>query len=133
MLILQSGVQKSGNYWLYQIIQHSLEQAGLPQKSFARQHPIYQKAKEWPYFADQAGVDYLEITAGVHYFRKGTYVEPILDLDAFLAQCSHVWTHSFWSVGTDTTFGKFDKIVYIIRDPRDVVTSAARFFFKIMV
>jgi aryl sulfotransferase len=129
MLILQSGLQKSGNYWLYQVIQHSLAQAGQPLKSFARQHPIYQQAKDWPYFADQAGVDYLEITAKGHYFRKGAYVEPIPDLAAFLAQCTHVWTHSFWGAGVDATFGQFDKIVYIIRDPRDVVTSASRFVF----
>jgi aryl sulfotransferase len=129
MIILQSGIYKSGNYWLYQVIHHSLEQAGMPQRSYARQHPIYQQAKDWPYFSDQAGVDYIEITNRGHYFRKGAYVEPIPDLDAFLAQCTHVWTHSFWSGGTNSAFGKFNKIVYIIRDPRDVVTSAARFVF----
>ena len=34
MVILQAGVPKSGNYWLYRIVRESLAQAGVPHRSF---------------------------------------------------------------------------------------------------
>lgn len=129
MRLLQAGFPKSGNWWLYQIIQGALRQSGHPRRSFARQHPIYAQAVTWENFAEQAEVDYLEINAAGNFFRKGAYVEPIPDLGAFIDQCEHVWTHAYWSPQTQTAFEQFDKIVYIIRDGRDVVVSASKFFF----
>ena len=129
LLLLQSGLPKSGNYWLYQILQQMLGRAGVPQQSYARRHPIYETAKSWPHFADQAGIDYLEINSGGYFFRKGAFVEPILDLDVYLAQCSHVWTHAYWDEQAGAAFRKFDRIVYILRDPRDAAISAAKYVF----
>lgn len=130
MLLLQSGFPKSGNFWLYSILQKMLQQAGIPSKSYAKNHPIYAEARSWPYFEDQAGIDYLEIEPHNYVFRKGAYTEKIPDIEVFLEQCTHVWTHSYWIPGIEPVFQKFDKIIYILRDPRDVVVSASKFMFS---
>jgi aryl sulfotransferase len=129
MVILQSGLPKSGNYWLYQILQEAMQRAGRPQRSFVRSRPIYEEAKKWPYFADQAGIDYLEVTEAGYFYRKGAFQEKIPDLDGYIASCSHVWTHASWSEHAAVAFRKFDRIVYIIRDPRDAAISASKYFF----
>ncbi len=129
MVILQSGLPKSGNYWLYKILQETMQRAGLPQRSFVQTRPIYEEAKTWPYFADQAGIDYLEVTEAGYFYRKGAFQERISDLDGYIASCSHVWTHAPWSDRAAQAFRKFDRIVYIIRDPRDVAISASKYFF----
>lgn len=129
MLLLQSGVPKSGNYWLYRILQQSLRRSGVPQRSYVQAHPIYQEALTWPNFADQAAIDYLEVEPEGCYFRKGAYREQIPDLDAYLRACSHVWTHAPWSDRLGQVFSRFDKIVYIIRHPGDIAVSASRYKF----
>jgi aryl sulfotransferase len=129
MLLLQSGLPKSGNLWLHKIIQESLRLGGTELKSFIQSQPIYQEAKSWPGFAEQAGIDFIEVDAQGSYVRKGAYRQPILDLDNYLSQCTHVWTHNLWVPGCDHVFRKFDKIVYIVRDPRDVVVSASKYYF----
>jgi aryl sulfotransferase len=129
MLLLQSGFPKSGNYWLYKILHNMLQKSGIQIKSYARSHPIYETARTWPYFEDQAGIDYLEINSAGLAFRKGSFTEPIQDIEAYLARCTHVWTHAYWQPEYAHLFGAFDHIVYIIRDPRDVAVSASRYFF----
>lgn len=129
MMLLQSGFPKSGNYWLYKILHNMLLESGIQIKSYARSHPIYEEARTWPYFEDQAGIDYLEIEPDGLVFRKGSFTEPIPDLQAYLSRCTHVWTHSYWQPECEQVFGAFDGIVYIIRDPRDVLISASRYFF----
>jgi aryl sulfotransferase len=129
MLLLQSGLPKSGNLWLHKIIQESFRLGGIELKSFIQSQPIFQEAKSWPGFAEQAGIDFIEVDAQGCYFRKGAYRQPIIDLDNYLSQCTHVWTHALWVPRCDQVFSKFDKIVYIIRDPRDVVVSASKYNF----
>lgn len=128
-VILQAGVPRSGNYWLYTILQQAMHHAGWPQHSFIRGQSIYDEAKQWHYFDDQAAIDYIEVVSEGSFYRKGYFREQIPDVDAYIAQCSHVWTHSHWCERYADTLRKFDKIVYIVRDPRDIALSTSRFVF----
>jgi aryl sulfotransferase len=129
MLLLQSGLPKSGNLWLHKILQESMRLAGIEVRSYIQTQPIYQEAKTWPGFAEQAGIDFIEFDAQGCYYRKGSFRQPILDLDGYLEQCTHVWTHALWVPRCEAVFRKFEKIVYIVRDPRDVAVSASRYYF----
>lgn len=129
MIVLQSGVPKSGNLWLYKIIQQVYLHAGISPKSFIETQPIFEEAKNWEYFSEQATIDYLEIKPEGYFFRKGSYIQQILDIDQYLQSTNHVWTHSSWNERFNEALLKVDKVIYIIRDPRDVAVSASRFVF----
>lgn len=131
MKLLQSGVAKSGNYWLYRIIQSIMRQSGIPISTHIETDPIYTVARNWDLsYPEQAGIDTIDITdTGVWYRISSIYRWPVSDLDDYLTRATHVWTHSQVTPFSRTVFPKFDKIVYIIRDPRDVIQSMARFAF----
>lgn len=131
MRILQSGMPKSGNFWLWQILQGTIKAAGLPNESFIQRQPVYPIAKTWELsFAEQADIDVLDIIPHAQFYRiSSIFRMPVGDLDAYLAQTNHVWTHSHFNEGSKVVFPKFDKIVYILRDPRDVILSQSRFAF----
>lgn len=131
MKLLQAGVAKSGNYWLYTILQSLLRRTGQPTHTYIESQPIHAIARTWELsFPEQASIDTIDITdAGVFYRISSAFRWPVDDLDTYLARATHVWTHSGINARTDTVFGKFDKIVYIVRDPRDVVLSTSRFLF----
>ena len=118
MKILQSGAAKSGNLWMYNLLQNVLRHAGVLQKSFIKSQPIHGIAKDWPLsFPGQADIDTLSINM------------PIDDIDAYIAQTTHVWTQSYFSPMSAAVFPKFDRVVYVIRDPRDIAISMSRFQF----
>lgn len=131
MAILQAGIAKSGNFWLYKILQSVIRHGGLETKSFIKQHPIYELARLWDLpTTDHADIDTLEINK----FQCVTLIwpifrEPVDDIDSYINSCSHVWTHAHLSEYALTVLPKFDKIVYILRDPRDVAVSMSRFAF----
>ena len=131
MAWLQSGVAKSGNLWLHNILRSIALHGGIPQKSFIRNQPIHAVAKDWPLsFPGQADIDTLSINPHQCLYRiSGIFNMPIEDIDAYIAQCSHVWTQSYFWLSSAKVFPKFDKVLYIIRDPRDVVISMSRFTF----
>ena len=131
MTILQAGVPKSGNYWLYSIIKNILEQAGEKHRSFIQHHPIQKQANTWQLsFAGQSSMDFLTIEGKHCYCRiSGVFREKIEDIDRYIEQCSQVWTHSAINPLAKKVLPKFDKIIYIIRDPRDVAISYSKFAF----
>ncbi|NJO71820.1 MAG: sulfotransferase domain-containing protein [Oscillatoriales cyanobacterium RM1_1_9] len=57
------------------------------------------------------------------------FQEKIIDIDDYICQCSQVWTHSPVNSLASKILSKFDKVIYIIRDPRDVAISYSRFAF----
>src|SRR5690554_1785514 len=130
MKILQSGVPKCGNFWLYQIIQKTLQRAGRPSFSYIEGHPIYELAKTWDLnFPDQAKIDVLEITdLQLSYRISSIFRMPIADFPEYLSKTNHVWTHSPVCKRSGDVFRQMDKIIYIIRDPRDRAISAARYY-----
>jgi aryl sulfotransferase len=131
MTILQAGVPKSGNYWLYCIIANIRQQAGLKHYSFIQQHPIQEQAKNWQLgFTKQTEIDFLTITARQCYFRlSSVFRKKIPDIDSYINSCSQIWTHSAINSLGLFILPKFDKIIYIIRDPRDVAISYSKFAF----
>ncbi len=129
--LLQIGAPKSGNYWLYTIIQHIYEIKGVPSRSFIKNQPVYQKARFWDLSnSRQAGIDMMDIEDRQCYYRISSVVrEPIADLENYVNETNHVWTHSEVCDNTQFVLKHFNKLVYIYRDPRDVAVSAARFAF----
>lgn len=127
--VLQVGLAKSGNYWVYSILKHCFRQAGLPHFSFIQNQPIHQVAQNWELsYDEQADIDVLDITDdGCFYRISSVFRHPVTDLDSYLRETTHVWTHSSFCDACRHVFPKFDKIVYIIRDPRDTALSQARF------
>ena len=131
MTVLQAGVPKSGNYWLYSIIKNILALAGQEHRSFIQQHPIQEQAKHWQLsFAGQSSMDFLNIAEKCCYCRiSGVFKAEIADIDSYVEQCSQVWTHSPLNPLARAILPKFNKIIYIIRDPRDIAISYSKFAF----
>jgi aryl sulfotransferase len=131
MKILQIGKAKSGNYWLYNILRRVCESADVQLTSFIKNQPIYEEAKNWCLsFKDKAEIDVLDITKkGCYYRISSGFIQPILDIDDYIDKASLVWSHSTLCNFSNVVLPKFDKIVYIIRDPRDVAISASKFAF----
>lgn len=131
MRLLQASVPKSGSYWLWMVLQHVLNLGGLPQKSFIRSHPIHRLARTWDLsYPEQADIDVVQIIFGRFFFRiDGVFRMPIEDLEDYLAATSYVWTHSPYGPASPLFLARFDKIVYLIRDPRDMAVSMSRFVF----
>jgi len=127
--ILQAGFKKSGNFWLWRIIEECLEQAGVRRRSFIKKQPIYQLAKDWELaFEGQSRIDFLSIAPDlVQYQIVPVFYWPVDDLGQYVKKTTHVWTHSAMRTDSLTKFQAFPKIVCIIRDPRDVAVSYHRF------
>lgn len=53
---------------------------------------------------------------------------PVINLKNYIDQTNHVWTHSPVCKKSGEVFKLLDKIVYIIRDPRDRALSAAKYY-----
>lgn len=131
MKILQAGMEKSGNYWLYRIIQSVIQRAGLPNTTYIQTQPIHALAKTWQLsFKEQADLDVLDIEPDACFYRiSSVFRMSIPDLSAYLQHANHVWTHSEYNPRCETVLPQFDRTVYIIRDPRDVALSVVRFHF----
>lgn len=131
MTILQAGMAKSGNTWIFKILKHAIGMSTGDHRSFIEQHPIHEIAREWELSHEhQDETDVLDITSQGLYWRIGSvFRKPLDDLDAFLARTDHVWTHSLACERTADVLDRFDGIVYLVRDPRDVAISRAKFFF----
>lgn len=130
MKILQGGVPKCGNFWLYKIIQQILIRSGRSNSSFIEHHPVYNLAKHWELnYPEQARIDVLEVTDLQNAYRiSSIFKMPIEDLEGYVNETTHVWTHSPICKRSKDVFRLFDKKVYIIRDPRDRILSAAKYY-----
>jgi aryl sulfotransferase len=103
----------------------------MEQKSFIQSQPIHELAKMWDLsYKEQADIDVLDIEPHKCFYRiSSIFRMPIEDIDNYLDRCTHVWTHSPFCERSFVVLPKFDKVVYIIRDPRDRAISASRFRF----
>lgn len=131
MHIIQAGIAKSGNFWLHTILGQILSQANIKKISFLENQPIYSIAQTWELsFPDQISIDYLDIIDNALFYRiSNIFSYPISNIESYINSCSLVWTHSEFCSNSLKIFPKFDKRIYIIRDPRDVAISWSNFVF----
>ncbi len=130
MSVLHISYVKSGGYFLWKIIEEITRAAGI-NKSFICQQPIYQEKGKWPDFSiDQFEIDQVLIQEENAYYQIETqFVEPIHDMAGYVAATSHVWTHSYLCQRSYQVFPLFDRVFYLVRDPRDCLVSMAHFMF----
>lgn len=148
MRVLQVGIDKSGNYWLWRILRLLMDEAGVPRQSWIQSDPIYQISKTWTLsFPEATELDVITWDTApaaayegesydtrplreraYYYCVIPMYRRRILDLDAYVRANSHLWTHAPWHDNLPRELlGGIDKIVYIVRDPRDVIVSSAHY------
>lgn len=120
---------KSGNFWLWTIVEAALKEAGVRRRSYIRKQPIYKVAKDWDLaFEGEGAIDFINITRERQlYVIPPVFLWPIDDFPDYVRQCTHVWTHSDFMAGREQYFRCFDKIVFVVRDPRDISLSVQRF------
>lgn len=133
MLVVQNGMAKSGNYWLYRCIQALLADAGVPMRSYIQRHAVFAEAQHWPLsFPEQASIDVLDVTPEGYFTRiSSKFSEEIADLDSYFGQVRHVWSHSpYRDEKSDAVYARCAAVFYIHRDPRDALLSQADFLFS---
>lgn len=132
-VILQNGMAKSGNYWLYTCLQALLAEAGVPMRSYIQSHAIFEEAKTWALsFPEQASIDVIDILPDGYVTRiSSKFSEEITDLDAHLGRVRHLWSHSpYRGALSDAVYQRCRSVFYIVRDPRDALLSQADFMFS---
>lgn len=132
MKILQSGVAKSGNYWLWKILDETLKYSNNEVKKFVTSTEEYDDILNSKKLSniDQISSDVIDVDMTGYYWRISSYYkEKIPDLDSYIDQSTHIWTHSEFCNSFNELQQKVDKIIYIVRDPRDVAISMANFAF----
>lgn len=129
--ILHAGIHKSGNFWLSRILRRINHHAGREHSSWVQRHPIHATALTWQLsYAGQADMDFMSILPDGCYWRiSDVYRERVENVDEYVRACSHVWCHSPIIPRSLEVLPLFDKIVYLIRDPRDIAVSLSRFVF----
>jgi aryl sulfotransferase len=129
--ILHCGIHKSGNFWLSRILRRINHHAGREHSSWVQQHPIHATASTWQLsYAGQADMDFMRILPDGCYWRiSDVHQELLEDVEAYVRQCSIVWSHEPIIPRSLEVLPLFDKIVYLIRDPRDIAVSLSRFVF----
>jgi len=126
--ILQAGLPKSGNYWLWTMIQAAFKATDAQTRSYVTTHPIRPLTSTWTLtFSEQPDVDMIRVDPDADWMIVlPRYKEKINNLDDYIQRVSHVWTHSpVWNQRAATTMASFQKRVYIIRDLRSVIVSRA--------
>lgn len=126
--VLHVSYVKSGSYLLWRTFDLLFRAAGR-KRSFVQDHPIQAQRGSWPDFSiDQFDIDQVLVQDdGVHWQIEMQHVERVSDLDAYLAACSHVWTHSFLCERSFEVYPRCGRVCYIVRDPRDALVSMAHF------
>jgi len=129
--MIQAGYPKSGNYWLYKNLKSLFLSANLELRNFVKEQPIYELAKSWPLsYPEQVDINMVDIFYQAVFWRiSSVYRKQLNNYESYAARNSIVWTHSDCISSTRDFFRHFNKHVYIVRDPRDVAISTARFAF----
>jgi aryl sulfotransferase len=129
--VLQNGVPRSGNVWLFYLTRHLLEAAGVDVKQYIAGTEISKAlGGEDLGISRVAESDFLVIEPlRCFYTVLDAFRWPVEDIDDYVSQTTQVASHSAWGPASAEVYGKFSHVWYIIRDPRDVALSVARFGF----
>ena len=116
MSIIQIGYAKSGNFWLYSILQELIQIRG-PIKSFVKSTPAHSHVDHSKLsFKGQADVDVLDITENGFSWRiSSLYQEEIQNLKEYVHCTSLVWTHSPYCSNSTQLLKEFDNSLYNIK------------------
>ncbi|HUF89254.1 MAG TPA: cytochrome P450 [Gemmatimonadota bacterium] len=129
--ILHAAIHKSGNLWLSRILREVTRRAGWEHRSWVQRQPIHPVARTWRLsYSGQADMDFLRIRPDGCYWRiSDVHQERIDDLEEYVRRCTLVWSHEPIIPRSVEVLPLFDRIVYLIRDPRDIAVSLSRFVF----
>lgn len=129
--ILHSAIHKSGNLWLSRILREVTRRAGWEHRSWVQGHPIHPIARTWTLsYSGQADIDFMRILPDGCYWRiSDVHQERIDDVEEYVRKCALVWSHEPIVQRSFEVLPLFDKLVYLIRDPRDVAVSLSQFVF----
>ena len=129
---LQAGVAKSGNYWLYNIIQELYKTKYDIFPSYIKSHSEYENLKSHKLSYDnQVDIDTIAFNnKKLWFYVSSIFKEEITNNNVYFDKTSVVWTHSELNNGFNKIIHHLDKVVYIIRDPRDVFNSKINFAFS---
>jgi aryl sulfotransferase len=131
--ILQAGVEKSGNYWLFNIIKELLVLRNLDiLNGNSREHGIGDKFIDIKLsYENQQYIDTVETKFNdLYQIISSVYSEKIIDKASFARSTNYIWTHSSFDGEIRELANEMTHIVYLIRDPRDVAISKSKFAFK---
>lgn len=128
--ILQAGLPKSGNSWLWTLIQAGLRAAEVPLRSYVAEHPIRALAPSWNLsFPGLADIDMFTAEPDCDWMQVlPRYKEKINDIHDYAARVTHCWTHArVWNQRCATSVTAFAKRIYLVRDLRSVIVSRAHY------
>jgi aryl sulfotransferase len=130
--VLQGGMGKSGNMWLYFLIEAALDLADVRKRSWIQSQPVHAGLKALDMdMKSEADKDELSIEPlGAFAIMRSAFRWRVEDVPAYVEMCTHVWTHSEWCDLSGEVYRLFDKVVYIVRDPRDVAVSLSYHVFS---
>lgn len=122
--ILKIGFPKTGNVWLTNILKKLLIYSNIGYKTYIGSLPEYKKIQIERRGAEQFVYDEVFLRENACYFivENGLFIE-IKDINNFLQKTSLVWTHTPISDSNYAFYKNFNKIIYIVRDPRAVIES----------
>ncbi len=131
MNILQNGIPKSGNGWVYNILHQCLIEGDVTINNYISNQPIFQLAQSWPDpLPDQSTIDTIHFKGNkIDYGIGRIFRFPITDWESYLEQATHIWNHDQYRLRMREHLKDISHLIYIIRDPRDASISHSHFIF----
>lgn len=131
MNVFQSGIPKSGNSWIYNVVHHALVEGGHEVKNYITTQPIHELAQSWPEpIPGQASTDTIHFRGSkIDYGIGRIFRYPITDWQDYLSKATQIWSHEPYRPLMKDKLKDVSNIVYIVRDPRDASISHSHFVF----